>query len=174
MILVSTGYWFPNGIAVKHSADGKPELIIVAETKSKTLWGFDIAADGSLQNKRVWATVPGEKQNGQPVKNVLKHYLYRFSYLTGDHEGGPDGMDFDIDNNLLVANWGSSHIEVFAPEGGHPIERIKCPFERPSNIHFKPNSSEVFVTEHDNHAVWRFDWKRKGMPQYCEKTIGST
>ena len=71
MNLVSTGYWFPNGIAVKHSAEGKPELVIVAETKSKTLWGFDIAEDGSLQNKRVWATVPGESRMGNQLK--MKH-----------------------------------------------------------------------------------------------------
>lgn len=77
-------------------------------------------------------------------------------------------MDFDVDNNLLVANWGSSHIEVFGPDGGKPIMRIKCPFARVSNVHFHPNSSVVYVTEHSNHALWMFTWKRNGKPQFCD------
>ena len=63
MKLVSTGYWFPNGIAVQHSKSGQPKLLIVAETKSKTLWSFDIKSNGEIENKRVWATVPGILHN---------------------------------------------------------------------------------------------------------------
>lgn len=77
-------------------------------------------------------------------------------------------MDFDDDNNLLVANWGSGHIEVFNSDGGSPIQRIKCPFLKPSNIHFEPRSKSLYVTEHENHAVWKFDWHRNGKMQYCE------
>lgn len=77
-------------------------------------------------------------------------------------------MDFDEEGNLLVANWGSSHIEVFGPNGGDPIYRIKCPFDRPSNLHFKPNTNQVYVTEHDKHAVWMFEWRHRGRKQYCE------
>ena len=87
---------------------------------------------------------------------------------TGDHEGGPDGMDFDKNGNLLVANWGSSHIEVYSPDGGDPIHRIKCPFSKPSNLHFRPGSNEVYVTEHENHALWTFKWECQGKSQYCE------
>jgi gluconolactonase len=87
---------------------------------------------------------------------------------TGDHEGGPDGMDFDAEGRLLVANWGGGHIEVFGPEGGNPIERIKCPFDKPSNLHFRPNSTEVFVTEHDSDSLWKFNWKCQGAKQFCE------
>lgn len=32
--------------------------------------------------------------------------------IAGDHDGGPDGMDFDYEGNLLVANWGSGYIDV--------------------------------------------------------------
>ena len=77
-------------------------------------------------------------------------------------------MDFDCHENLLVANWGSSHIEVFGPEGGDPIYRIKCPFSRVSNLHFKPKSKLVYVTEHDTNAVWVFEWINEGKPQYCD------
>ncbi|XP_029641994.1 diisopropyl-fluorophosphatase [Octopus sinensis] len=144
MIKIDTGLQFPNGIAVLHLNDGQPQKLIVAETPTKRLWSYDIEAPGKVSNKKVWATIPG------------------------DHEGGADGMDFDNDNNLLVANWGSGHIEVFNSEGGNPIQRIKCPFVKPSNIHFKPRSKTLYVTEHENHAVWKFDWYRNGKMQYCE------
>lgn len=33
-------------------------------------------------------------------------------FILGHHEGGPDGMDFDTQGNLLVAHWGSGYIDV--------------------------------------------------------------
>ena len=63
MVLVENGYWFPNGIAVKHSEDNKPELLIVAETPQKTLWAFDITAPGAVEKKRIWGKIPGHGVN---------------------------------------------------------------------------------------------------------------
>ena len=84
--------------------------------------------------------------------------------------GGPDGMDFDTENHLLVANHGQGHIEVFGPDGGlEPILRLKCPFGTPSNVHFKQGTKICYVTEHDNDAVWSFEWENQGMPMYCDK-----
>ena len=107
--------------------------------------------------------------------NVSMHFTYQFSsisvwfwFIAGTHEGGPDGMDFDEEGYLLVANWGSSHIEVYGPNGGDPVARIKCPFKNPSNVHFKPNSNEVYVTEHEFNGVWKFTWRAKGAKQWCE------
>lgn len=96
--------------------------------------------------------------------------FFRFLILIsiGDHEGGPDGMDFDSEGNLLVANWGGAHIEVFGPSGGSPIERIQCPFSNPSNVHFRPDSWQIFVTEHDSDSLWSFEWKHKGAKQFCD------
>ena len=48
---VADGLWFANGIAV--TPDNS--TLIVAESYGKRLTGFDIAADGSLSNRRVWA-----------------------------------------------------------------------------------------------------------------------
>lgn len=76
-------------------------------------------------------------------------------------------MDFDEEGNLLVANWGSSHIEVYSASG-ELIGRIKCPFKKASNVHFKPNSNELFITEHCNHALWQTKWQSKGKKQFCE------
>ncbi|XP_069128236.1 diisopropyl-fluorophosphatase-like [Argopecten irradians] len=144
VIKVDTGIRFPNGIAVKHSEDGRPSLLIVAETPTKSLWGYNILGPGKVSEKFLWGKLPGNL------------------------EGGPDGMDFDVEGNLLVAHWGSSHIEVFSPEGGSPKIRIKCPFANPSNVHFQQKSNTVYVTEHEFHGLWKFEWKNKGMPQYCD------
>lgn len=144
LILIDTGMAFSNGIAVMHDDKNEPVKLIVAETQTKTLWQYDIKGDGKVGEKSV------------------------FGILPGDHQGGPDGMDFDEDNNLLVANWGGGHFEVFPPSGGDPIYRIKCPFVRPSNIHFLPGTSTAYVTEHDFHGLWKFEWKNKGKKQYCD------
>jgi sugar lactone lactonase YvrE len=48
---VADGVMFPNGMAV--TADNS--TLIVAESYAKRLTAFDIAADGSLSNRRVWA-----------------------------------------------------------------------------------------------------------------------
>ena len=48
---VGDGIAFPNGMAV--TPDNS--TLIVAESYGKRLTGFDIAADGSLSNRRVWA-----------------------------------------------------------------------------------------------------------------------
>jgi len=50
---VADGLWFANGIAV--TPDNS--TLIVAESYGKRLTGFDIAADGSLSNRRVWANL---------------------------------------------------------------------------------------------------------------------
>ncbi|XP_046330990.2 diisopropyl-fluorophosphatase-like [Haliotis rufescens] len=144
VIRVDTGIRFPNGLAVLHSDNGQPRKLIVAETPTKLLWGYDIVEPGRVANKTVWGRLPG------------------------GHEGGADGMDFDEDNNLLVAHWGSGYIEVFSPEGGLPQKRIKCPFSKVSNLHFHPQCNTVYVTEHDTFGLWKFEWERKGKPQYFE------
>uniref|UniRef100_UPI0021C4C9AF Diisopropyl-fluorophosphatase n=1 Tax=synthetic construct TaxID=32630 RepID=UPI0021C4C9AF len=144
MIQVDTAFQFPAGIAVRHMNDGRPYQLIVAEQPTKKLWSYDIKGPAKIENKKVWGHIPGT------------------------HKGGAAGMDFDEDNNLLVANWGSSHIEVFGPDGGQPKMRIRCPFEKPSALHFKPQTKTIFVTEHENNAVWKFEWQRNGKKQYCE------
>ena len=48
---VADGVAFPNGMAVTHDNS----TLIVAESYGKKLTAFDIAADGSLSNRRVWA-----------------------------------------------------------------------------------------------------------------------
>lgn len=140
VVRLDQGYQFCNGIAV--TADDRQ--LIVAETRTKSLWAFDIEAPGVVANKRLWARLPGE------------------------HNGGPDGIDFDEAGNLLATNIGGSAIEVYAPDATW-LESIETPFARPSNVHFGGEDGRwVYVTEHTNHALWRFHWRRRGQRQYCE------
>ncbi len=135
VVRLDGGFAFSNGIAV--SGDGR--TLIVAETDTKKLWAFDILGPGQVANRRVWAA------------------------LSGDHHGGPDGLDFDVGGNLLATNWGGGWIEVF-DSAGAPVERITLPFAKPSNLHFGgADGCDLGITEHTNHAVWKTRWRRPGL-----------
>jgi gluconolactonase len=132
---VDGGFAFSNGIAV---AQGDRKLL-VAETFTKTIWQYDLAAPGKACNKRVFAT------------------------LSGEHRGGPDGIDLDVAGNLLAANWGGSMIEAFDP-AGRLIEQIRTEFAQPSNLHFGgADGRTLFVTEHTNNAIWKTTWLHAGL-----------
>lgn len=51
---------FPNGMAI--SADGA--TLAVAESYANRITAYDIAGDGSLGNRRVWAETPGDHPDG--------------------------------------------------------------------------------------------------------------
>ena len=57
---VADGIAFGNGMAI--TADGS--TLIVAESWGNRLTAFDIAADGSLSGRRVWASIPGGFPDG--------------------------------------------------------------------------------------------------------------
>ena len=49
--IAAEGFHFPNGAVI--TPDGK--TLIIGETRANRLSAFDVAADGSLSNRRVWA-----------------------------------------------------------------------------------------------------------------------
>ena len=57
---VADGIAFPNGMAVTPGN----ETLIIAESHGNRLTAFDIAADGSLSNRRVWADLGGGVPDG--------------------------------------------------------------------------------------------------------------
>lgn len=57
---VADGVAFPNGMVV--TPDNA--TLIVAESYGHRLTAFDIAADGSLSNRRLWADLPGAAPDG--------------------------------------------------------------------------------------------------------------
>src|SRR4051812_20904913 len=57
---VADGLAFPNGMAI--TDDGS--TLIVAESYAEQLTAFDVAGDGTLSGRRVWAATPGEHPDG--------------------------------------------------------------------------------------------------------------
>src|SRR5205823_1515782 len=89
---VADGIAFPNGIAV--TPDNS--TLIVAESYAKRLTAYDIAADGSLSNRRVWADL-------------------------GD--GVPDGICLDVEGAVWYADVPNKRC-VRVREGGEVLQRI--------------------------------------------------
>ena len=90
---VAEGLAFPNGMAV--TADNA--TLIVAESYADCLTAYDIADDGLLSNRRVWAGVPG------------------------DH---PDGICLDADGAAWLADVGSAHC-LRVREGGEVLADVR-------------------------------------------------
>ncbi|HEX7195673.1 MAG TPA: SMP-30/gluconolactonase/LRE family protein, partial [Candidatus Limnocylindria bacterium] len=89
---VADGLAFPNGMAV--SADNS--TLIVAESYAEQLTAFDIADDGTLTGRRVWAATPG------------------------DH---PDGICLDAEGAVWFADVGNRHC-VRVAEGGDVLTTV--------------------------------------------------
>lgn len=90
--VAATGMKFPNGSVV--TPDGR--TLIVAETLGRRLTAFDLAADGALSNRRIWAN-------------------------TGSVP--PDGICLDAAGAIWVANPLAPECVRFA-EGGAVLDRV--------------------------------------------------
>lgn len=90
--VVADDLMFPNGTVI--TADGR--TLIIAESFATRLTAFDIAADGSLSHRRVWATLP-----------VV-----------------PDGICLDAEGCVWVANPMPPGGFVRVAEGGEIKDRI--------------------------------------------------
>ncbi len=86
---------FPNGAMI--TPDGK--TLIVGESFGRRLTAFDIAPDGALSNRRIWAAMPGEAV--------------------------PDGACLDADGAIWVASPTTNETLRLA-EGGAVLDRIAC------------------------------------------------
>jgi gluconolactonase len=137
---IDAGFAFPNGIAVNAACN----LLVFAETFTHRLIAYDLAAPGQVRNRREWAMLPCRE---------------------GEKAGG-DGMDFDANGNLVVTNYSAGTLEVFSPSAEH-LQTITLPFKKCSNVHFYSNvSPRLLVTEHENNALWDFDYGCPGQTQF--------
>jgi gluconolactonase len=93
----------PNGLAF--SPDGK--RLYIDDSEQRNVRVYDVAADGSLANGRIFGEEPG-----------------------GKHEGVPDGMRVDQAGNLYVT--GPKGIWLWDPQGHH-LGTIEMP-EQPANL----------------------------------------
>lgn len=114
---VAEGGAFPNGIAV--TADNG--TLIMAESHGKKLTAFDIAADGSLSNRRVWAD----------LKN-----------------GVPDGICIDQEGAVWYADVPNKCC-VRVREGGEVLRTVELDRGGFSCVLGGPKSSTLFITANE-------------------------
>ncbi len=111
--IVAEELMFPNGAVI--TPDGK--ALIVGETFGRCLTAFDISADGSLKNRRVWADL------GKSL---------------------PDGICLDAENSIWVACPTSSEV-IRVKQGGEVTERIKVETDAFACMLGGPDGHTLFV-----------------------------
>jgi gluconolactonase len=129
---VATGMGTTNGIEV--SPDGG--TLWVNETVQRTLWAFQIAADGTLTGKRLVLRFP---------------------------DFGADGMRCDVEGYLYITRWGKGTVAVISP-GGEIVEEIDTLGRRPTNICFGGvDGRTAYVTEAEFGRLVTFRAERPGL-----------
>jgi gluconolactonase len=107
----------PNGLAF--SPDEKTLYVANSDEKKKVWMAYDLAADGTAKNGRVFADVTAETVDGLP-----------------------DGMKLDEKGNIYAA--GPGGLWVFAPDGKH-LGTIKPP-ETPANCNWGDDGKTLYIT----------------------------
>ena len=103
---VADDLWFPNGSVL--TDDG---VLLVDETFGNRVTAFDVAADGSLQNRREWA-----RFGDLPTSRVIAEALPGASV-------GPDGCGLDADGCLWLADAINGRVLRVA-QGGEVLAEI--------------------------------------------------
>jgi len=124
----------PNGLAF--SPDGKQ--FYVDDDEQRNIHVYDVSADGSLSNGRIFGVEPG-----------------------GKHEGVPDGMKVDKSGNLFVT--GPKGIWVWDAKGNH-LGTIVMP-EQPANLTWGDKDYRtLYITA--TTSVYRLETKTIGFVPY--------
>jgi sugar lactone lactonase YvrE len=101
---------FPNGSVI--TPDGG--TLIVGETWGNRFSAFDVAADGSLANRRVWGAF-GPEPVGDSVEELLGQVVV-----------APDGCTLDAEGHIWAADGFGSRVLRVAP-GGAIVDEIAGP-----------------------------------------------
>jgi gluconolactonase len=128
----------PNGLAF--SPDGK--RFYVDDSEQRNIRVYEVTADGSLTNGRIFGEEKGGKENGGGV---------------------PDGMKVDVHGNLFVV--GPKGIWVWDANGNH-LGTIVVP-EQPANLAWgDPDYRTLYITA--TTSVYRLETKTQGFVPYLE------
>lgn len=103
---VADELWFPNGSVI--TDDG---VLLVDETFGNRVTAFDVEPDGSLSNRRDWATF-----GGLPTSSVLGEVLPNLAVA-------PDGCGLDAEGCLWLADAVGARV-LRVREGGEVVEEI--------------------------------------------------
>ncbi len=102
---------FPNGVAI--TPDGG--TLLVAETFAARITAFDRAADGSLGNRRTWASFAPDPAAPNPFKTTVEACAAKVPL--------PDGIALDAEGALWIGDAaGSAALRV--AEGGAILEAV--------------------------------------------------
>ena len=127
----------PNGLAF--SPDGK--RLYIDDSERRNILVFDVAADGSIANGRIFGEEPG-----------------------GKGEGVPDGMKVDTQGNVFVT--GPKGIWVW-DANGHHLGTIVMP-EQPANLAWGDKDyGTLYITA--TTSVYRLPTKTQGFIPYLKK-----
>ncbi len=104
---VAEGVAFPNGMVV--SPDNT--TLILAESYGKKLTAFDIAADGGLVNRRVWAELDGGVPDGicLDAENAVWYGDVPNKRCVRVREGGEVLQRIDLDRGCFACTLGGVH-----------------------------------------------------------------
>jgi sugar lactone lactonase YvrE len=121
---VADGLAFPNGMAV--TPDNS--TLIIAESFAKRLTAFDIAADGNLSNRRVWANLGDGVPDGicLDAENAVWYADTPNKRCVRVREGGDVLMTIHIDRGCFACMLGGSNkktLFIMASEW-HGFERM--------------------------------------------------
>ncbi|MGY1637863.1 SMP-30/gluconolactonase/LRE family protein [Geodermatophilus sp. SYSU D00742] len=104
------GLQFPNGAVI--TPDGG--TLVVGETLGNRYTAFDLGADGSLTNRRVWASL-GPEVTGTTVDEVLGQLVV-----------APDGCALDAEGRIWAADAVGGRVARVA-EGGEIVDEVAVP-----------------------------------------------
>ncbi len=114
---VADGLAFPNGMAV--TADGS--TLLVAESYGKCLTAFDIAPDGSLSGRRVWADVE-DAPDGICIdsEGAVWYASVPLQACVRVREGGEVLGRIDVDRGAFACILGGETLYIMAARWGGP------------------------------------------------------
>jgi sugar lactone lactonase YvrE len=119
--VVADGLHFPNGMVI--TRDGK--TLIVGETMAHRLTAFDVQADGSLANRRVYAQLPEDVH--------------------------PDGIALDAEGAVWLANPDGKFGALRVREGGDIVERVELDTQCYAVMLGGPERRHLFINGSDSH-----------------------
>jgi sugar lactone lactonase YvrE len=132
---VADGIAFPNGMAV--TPDNA--TLIIAESYAGKLTAFDIQADGSLSNRRTWASVPGSAPDGICIdaEGAVWYADVPNKRCVRVREGGQVIQTVDLDRGCFACMLGG--------ENRQTLFMLAAEWNGPSKMFDQPHSGQVLT-----------------------------
>ena len=116
---------YANGVAL--SPDGA--ILYASEHLGRRVLAFDVAGDGTLSGRRVFAALD-DVEGADPARGW---------------ELGPDGLAIDRDGNLIIAEYGAGHLLIVDPAGAL-ITTVPVPQPYVTSSALNEDQTVLFIT----------------------------